>query len=82
MSAPISCKAAIAYGPNQKLLIKTIQVAAPKKGEVRIKIFASGYLYLSYKRVCHTDQYTLSGSDSEATWPCILGHEGAGYFIY
>ncbi len=56
----------------------------PQKGEVRIRVFASG--------VCHTDAYTLSGqgnplkylifidvySDSEGVFPCILGHEGAG----
>ncbi|KAJ4946387.1 hypothetical protein JOQ06_024054 [Pogonophryne albipinna] len=34
------------------------------------KIFATG--------VCHTDAYTLSGSDPEGLFPVILGHEGAG----
>jgi S-(hydroxymethyl)glutathione dehydrogenase/alcohol dehydrogenase len=52
------------------LKIETIQVQPPKSGEVRIKLFATG--------VCHTDQYTLSGQDSEGVFPCILGHEGAG----
>lgn len=42
----------------------------PKKGEVRIKIVATG--------VCHTDAYTLSGADPEGKFPSILGHEGAG----
>ena len=28
--------------------------------------------------MCHTDTYTLSGQDSEAVFPVILGHEGAG----
>lgn len=28
--------------------------------------------------VCHTDSHTLDGHDSEATFPVILGHEGAG----
>lgn len=27
---------------------------------------------------CHTDKYTWSGLDSEGTFPCIFGHEGAG----
>ena len=31
--------------------------------------------------VCHTDWYTLSGQDSEATFPCVLGHEGAGVVV-
>ena len=28
--------------------------------------------------VCHTDAFTLSGSDPEGVFPSILGHEGAG----
>ena len=66
----ITCRAAIAYKPNAPLTIEEIQVAPPQKGEVRIKVFASG--------VCHTDAYTLSGQDSEGIFPVILGHEGGG----
>lgn len=70
MSKVIECKAAVAWGPKEPLTIETINVEPPKKGEVRIKIL--------FTSVCHTDQYTLGGSDSEAVWPCILGHEGSG----
>lgn len=28
--------------------------------------------------ICHTDSYTLSGSDPEGVFPVVLGHEGAG----
>ena len=28
--------------------------------------------------MCHTDAYTLSGSDPEGLFPAVLGHEGAG----
>ena len=28
--------------------------------------------------LCHTDAYTLSGSDPEGMFPTILGHEGGG----
>ena len=42
----------------------------PKKGEVLVKIVASG--------VCHTDAFTLSGEDPEGVFPAILGHEGGG----
>lgn len=66
----IKCKAAVAWGANQPLKIEEVDVAPPKAGEVRIKITATG--------VCHTDAYTLSGQDSEAVFPVILGHEGAG----
>jgi len=45
-------------------------VSPPSKGEVRIKLKATG--------VCHTDKFTLSGEDPEGLFPVILGHEGAG----
>jgi len=67
---PIQCKAAVAWKENEPLSIETIEVAPPKAGEVRVKILATG--------VCHTDEYTRSGKDSEGKFPCILGHEGGG----
>lgn len=70
MASPIQCKAAVAYGPGKPLTIETVTVDPPKKGEVRIKIL--------FTSVCHTDQFTLGGSDPEAKFPCILGHEGSG----
>jgi len=66
----IKSKAAIAWGPNQPLSIEEIDVMLPKKGEVLVKIIASG--------VCHTDAFTLSGEDPEGIFPCVLGHEGGG----
>jgi S-(hydroxymethyl)glutathione dehydrogenase/alcohol dehydrogenase len=66
----IKCRAAVAWEASKPLVIEEIEVDPPKKGEVRIKIVATG--------VCHTDAYTLSGKDPEGKWPCILGHEGAG----
>jgi len=66
----IKSKAAIAWGPNQPLSIEEVDVMLPKKGEVLVKIVASG--------VCHTDAFTLSGEDPEGIFPAILGHEGGG----
>ncbi|XP_023222429.1 alcohol dehydrogenase class-3-like [Centruroides sculpturatus] len=66
----IKCKAAVAWDPKKDLVIETVEVAPPRKGEVRIKILASAF--------CHTDAYTLDGLDPEGVFPCILGHEGAG----
>jgi S-(hydroxymethyl)glutathione dehydrogenase / alcohol dehydrogenase len=63
-------KAAVAWGPNQALKIEEVDLEGPKKGEVLIKMVATG--------VCHTDAYTLSGEDSEGVFPVILGHEGGG----
>jgi S-(hydroxymethyl)glutathione dehydrogenase/alcohol dehydrogenase len=66
----IKSKAAIAWGPNQPLSIEEVDVMLPRKGEVLVKVIASG--------VCHTDAFTLSGDDPEGIFPVILGHEGGG----
>ncbi len=63
-------KAAVAWGPGEDLRIETVDLEGPKKGEVLVRIIASG--------VCHTDAFTLSGADPEGLFPVILGHEGAG----
>jgi S-(hydroxymethyl)glutathione dehydrogenase/alcohol dehydrogenase len=63
-------KAAIAWASGQPLSVETIDLEGPKKGEVLVKMIASG--------VCHTDAYTLSGDDPEGIFPVILGHEGGG----
>ncbi|WP_019531469.1 S-(hydroxymethyl)glutathione dehydrogenase/class III alcohol dehydrogenase [Dasania marina] len=66
----IKSKAAVAWGPKQLLSIEEVDVMLPRKGEVLIKVVASG--------VCHTDAFTLSGDDPEGIFPVILGHEGGG----
>lgn len=63
-------RAAVAWGPGEPLKIEELDLQLPKKGEVLVRIVATG--------VCHTDAYTLSGSDPEGIFPAVLGHEGAG----
>ncbi len=63
-------RAAVAWGAGQPLTIETVQVAAPRAGEVLVRMVATG--------VCHTDAFTLSGTDPEGIFPSILGHEGGG----
>lgn len=63
-------KAAVAWAPNQPLSIEELDLEGPKKGEVLVKMVATG--------VCHTDAYTLSGDDPEGIFPVVLGHEGGG----
>ena len=66
-------RAAVAYAPNQPLQVEEIELSGPKAGEVLVRIVATG--------VCHTDAYTLSGTDPEGIFPSILGHEGAGVVV-
>jgi len=67
---PIECKAAVAWEAKKPLDVRTVTVAPPGPGEVRVKIVATA--------LCHTDAYTLDGLDPEGLFPCILGHEAAG----
>ncbi len=73
MSEKMKVKAAVAWGPGEPLKIETVDLEGPKKGEVLVKIHATG--------VCHTDAYTLSGVDPEGIFPAILGHEGGGVVV-
>lgn len=66
----LKSRAAVAWGPGQPLSMEEVDVMPPQKGEVRIRMIATG--------VCHTDAFTLSGDDPEGIFPCILGHEGGG----
>ncbi|MFZ4084460.1 MAG: S-(hydroxymethyl)glutathione dehydrogenase/class III alcohol dehydrogenase [Vampirovibrionia bacterium] len=66
-------RAAVAWEPNKPLSIEEVDLEAPRRGEVLVKLKATG--------VCHTDAYTLSGADPEGVFPVILGHEGAGIVI-
>lgn len=61
-------RAAVAWEAGKPLEIEEVEVAAPKEGEVLIRMIATG--------VCHTDAFTLSGADPEGIFPSILGHEG------
>jgi S-(hydroxymethyl)glutathione dehydrogenase/alcohol dehydrogenase len=63
-------RAAVAWEAGKPLTIEEVDVAGPKKGEVLVRIVATG--------VCHTDAFTLSGKDPEGLFPVILGHEGGG----
>ncbi len=63
-------RAAVAWAAGKPLSIEQVDVAAPKEGEVLVRIVATG--------VCHTDAFTLSGADPEGLFPVILGHEGGG----
>jgi S-(hydroxymethyl)glutathione dehydrogenase/alcohol dehydrogenase len=63
-------RAAVAWEAGKPLSIEEVDIAAPKAGEVLVRIVATG--------VCHTDAFTLSGADPEGLFPAILGHEGGG----
>src|SRR5687767_6524756 len=66
-------RAAVAFEAGKPLQIEAVDLDGPKAGEVLVEIKATG--------ICHTDEYTRSGQDSEGLFPSILGHEGAGIVV-
>ncbi len=66
----VRAKAAVLTQVGRALEIRgDVAVAAPRAGEVRVRICASG--------VCHSDLSMQNGTLLAAT-PMVLGHEGAG----
>jgi S-(hydroxymethyl)glutathione dehydrogenase/alcohol dehydrogenase len=63
-------RAAVALAAGKPLEIMELDLAGPRKGEVLVRMVATG--------VCHTDAFTLSGDDPEGIFPSVLGHEGGG----
>ena len=61
---------AVAYKAGKPLEIETVNLDGPKAGKVLVEIKAT--------EVCHDDEFTLSGADSEGLFPAILCHERAG----
>ena len=66
-------RAAVAYQAGAPLVIEEVDLEGPRAGEVLVEVKATG--------ICHTDAYTLSGTDPEGLFPTILGHEGAGVVV-
>ena len=65
-------KAAICRELNKPVVVETITVDSPKRGEVMVKLAACG--------VCHSDLSAVNGTIALPP-PLVLGHEGAGEII-
>lgn len=62
-------QAAVLYEAKTPFLIETLDLEAPKAGEVLVRIAAAG--------VCHSDWHLVTG-DTQHAMPVVPGHEGAG----
>src|SRR5436190_7432670 len=62
-------KAAVCTALNEPLEIQELDLEAPRAGEIRVRMGASG--------VCHSDLSIQNGTLMGA-FPMVLGHEGAG----
>ena len=65
-------KAAVTLSKKAPFIIKDVELAEPKAGEILVKIVACG--------VCHTDEEGMNGN-LPTTIPAVLGHEGAGVVV-
>lgn len=63
-------KAALFHGVGQPLTVEEVELDGPHRGEIRVRIAASG--------LCHSDYHVISGV-YQAPVPAIMGHEAAGY---
>ena len=65
-------KAAVCRELNKPVVVETISVDSPKRGEVMVKLAACG--------VCHSDLSATNGTIPLPP-PLVLGHEGAGEIV-
>src|SRR5262247_1132253 len=74
MSGPMEykAKAVICRELNKPVVVETITVDGPKRGEVTVKLGACG--------VCHSDLSATNGTIPMPP-PLILGHEAAGEVV-
>lgn len=66
---PRKAKAALCRAHNTPVVVESIAVDPPKRGEVTVKLGACG--------VCHSDLSAITGTIA-LPLPLVLGHEGAG----
>ena len=62
-------RAAVLHAVGGPIHIETLDLEAPRAGEVLVKVHAAG--------VCHSDWHIVSGA-TQHPLPVALGHEGAG----
>ncbi len=62
-------QAAVFYKPDVPFEIETLDLEAPRAGEVLVRVAAAG--------VCHSDWHLMTGATVHAV-PVVPGHEGAG----
>jgi S-(hydroxymethyl)glutathione dehydrogenase/alcohol dehydrogenase len=66
----VECRAAVDWGDSDRWSIETVQIDAPRRGEVLVRMLAAG--------LCQTDRALVQGGYPEIGRPVIGGHEGVG----
>jgi S-(hydroxymethyl)glutathione dehydrogenase/alcohol dehydrogenase len=66
----VRIRAAVLREPGRPVVVEEVELDAPKRDEVLVRIAAAG--------VCHSDVRLADGDLGSDRWPVVLGHEGAG----
>ena len=66
----MQARAVVVREARQRPQLEEIEVEEPRRGEVLVGLTASG--------ICGSDIHVLHGRSNAATFPLVLGHEGAG----
>lgn len=72
MGAPLRITAAVVEAPGAPFCLEPVELEAPRRDEVLVRLAASG--------ICHTDlkARTRQTLDGDPFVPTVFGHEGAG----
>ncbi|ONK63542.1 uncharacterized protein A4U43_C07F16300 [Asparagus officinalis] len=72
MSRPgvITCKAAVAWGPGEALVVEEVAVDPPMPEEIRVKVVCTS--------LCRSDVTQWESKAQPALFPRIFGHEASG----
>jgi S-(hydroxymethyl)glutathione dehydrogenase/alcohol dehydrogenase len=66
----VRIRAAVLRHPSEHVEVEDVELDAPKRGEVLVRVAAAG--------VCHSDVRHADGELGAGLWPAVMGHEGAG----
>jgi alcohol dehydrogenase len=68
--APITCRAAVAWGAGEALVIEEVEVSPPQAMEIRIKVVCTS--------LCRSDVTAWLSQAQPPIFPRIFGHEASG----
>ncbi|KAF3322336.1 alcohol dehydrogenase-like 6 [Carex littledalei] len=68
--AVIKCKAAVAWGPGEPLVMEEVDVDPPKEMEIRVKVVCTS--------ICRSDVTQWENKVQSDLFPRIFGHEASG----
>ncbi|XP_060171082.1 alcohol dehydrogenase-like 6 [Lycium barbarum] len=66
----ITCKAAVAWGPGEPMVIEEVELSPPQPMEIRVKVVCTS--------LCRSDVTAWSSQAQASIYPRIFGHEASG----